>query len=141
MFQKIRFGALICPSPRVGNAKRIVVASGLGTLRPFDSVTADGPNCGSAAAIRVTIGPLYGPDKKTRLLPKSRPHGPVYAPPTRSACFCHDGLRVSAVPDNALVSLPRMVPMPLSFGNALGWMYDAGSPGIQVPSRCCQPRV
>ena len=47
-----------CPSPRVGIAKRVVVASGLDTTRPFRTVvTVAGPNCGSAAAMRVTIGP------------------------------------------------------------------------------------
>src|SRR5438132_10112276 len=84
MFQMIRFGALIWPSPRVGFAaqgraaapqNRIVVARGLETTRPFESVIVDGPNCGSAAAIRVTIGPLYGPERITTFVPNSRPHG------------------------------------------------------------------
>ena len=58
MFHRIRFGALIWSSPRVGNAKRILVASGLETTRPLDSLTVSGPNCGSGAGRRVTIGPL-----------------------------------------------------------------------------------
>src|SRR5437879_11263355 len=126
MFQMMRFGALICPSPRVGYAKRIVVASGFETTRPFDSVTVGGPNAGSGAEMRVTIGPLYGPDSTTRLVAKSRSHGALYATPDRNACFCHDGLRVSAVPDRlpALFvrpcSFPRIVPIPLSFGTAPG---------------------
>src|SRR5919109_4078720 len=87
MFQIIKFGALICPSPRVGNAKRIVVANGFETTRPLESVTVDGPNCGSAAAMRVTIGPLYGPDRTVRLVARSTFHGAVYAAPVRNACF------------------------------------------------------
>src|SRR5437660_10835716 len=97
-FQMIKFGALIWPSPRVAYANRIVVARGFDTTRPFDNVTVDGPNCGSAAAMRVTIGPLYGPERITRLVANSRFHGALYAAPERNACFCHDGLRASAVP-------------------------------------------
>ena len=64
-----RFGALICPAPRSAFANLIAVANGFDTTRPFESVTVGGPNRGSAALSRVTIGPEYGPDCTEKLVP------------------------------------------------------------------------
>ena len=55
-------GSVNWPSSRVALAKRIVVASGFETTRPFESVTVEGPKRGSGAGRRVTIGPDHGPD-------------------------------------------------------------------------------
>ena len=44
------------PSPRVGNAKRIVVARGFGCFVPLARVTSAGPKRGSGADSLVTIG-------------------------------------------------------------------------------------
>ena len=67
-FHCARLGAWSCPSPRLGYAKRTVVASGFETVRPLDSTNVGGPNCGSGAASNLTIGPVYGPEKTSRLL-------------------------------------------------------------------------
>ena len=47
---------------RERGAKRIVVATGFETTRPFESVTVEGPKRGSGADRRVRIGPDHGPD-------------------------------------------------------------------------------